>query len=540
MQELIKLRLNDENKAALLDLDLKRLQFAYQKLIYAGKEERYETALLSIIEAYKDTPEVLQARHKLAQHYQKLGQSYSPFGDTTYRWKLKTALRLINESDTTDKESYWSGSLKELKRQLLSQSINIQAEQVCLPGQPLLFSVSYRNVPQLHYKLVPLSPQEAYELEGNRNSETMKALINRNSRLSGIISLPDEGDLQQHRTEFPIDAQDFGSYVFLYSTNSAFDASADVGAVFFTVSELGALYQRNANQLLVAHRAQGQPLQGVTVAYFTTRYNRRERKQELVAHSTEQTDAMGLAELPKNSQKYYVVRLSRGADVQFINNGFSRNNSYEQDASRSVTHFFLDRSIYRPGQTVYFKALTLNYDKNGLPAVLPEQDVTISFRDANRQEVATIELQTNEYGTVQGTFIAPRGGLLGQMSLLSSVGGNSHFFSVEEYKRPKFEVKIEPLTGQQELNDTVTITGIAKAYAGNIIDGAKVAYRVQRSTSYPWSPWWYRMPQSNAMEIANGTSTTMSDGSFNIQFLALPDETVSPENRPEFTYTITV
>ena len=61
-------------------------------------------------------------------------------------------------------------------------------------------------------------------------------------------------------------------------------------------------------------------------------------------------------------------------------------------------------------------------------------------------------------------------------------------FSVEEYKRPKFFTEIQKPKGTYRVNDSIKITGTAKAYAGNNIDGAKVSYRVVRKVRYPI--WW--------------------------------------------------
>ncbi|MEQ8706226.1 MAG: alpha-2-macroglobulin family protein [Phaeodactylibacter sp.] len=534
------LRLHANNPAARIDLDLKRLEFAYQKLINANKETRYEQALERTIGQYKGTPEVMQAWYALARHYQQLGQQYQPFGDTTHRWKPKAAMELAEKALKAYPDNYWTKPIRALQAQLKAQRLSLQAEQIYLPEQSMLFSLSYQNTDKLHYRLIPLSPEEAYQLEQNRKTENLELLKQKNTRLSGAIDLPDEGDLQEHRTEFALDGQGFGSYALLYATNNNFNEAGKVSVAFFTISELGVLYRRNTNQLLVAHRENGQPLAGVNLQFFTTRYNRDQNQQEFLPHSTAQTDAAGMVALPKAERQYYVVQLSRGADVQILSGGYSQYQPYEADPRSEVTHFFLDRSIYRPGQTIYFKALALTKDAAHIPSVLPNRSITLTFQDANRQEVEVLKLQTNEFGTVQGSFTAPQGGLLGQMSIHSSLGQNTQFFSVEEYKRPKFEVELKPLEGQSELGDTVTLSGLAKAYAGNVIDGAQVAYRVQRSTRFPWSFWWYRMPDTRSMEIANGTTTTGPDGSFSIAFPAIPDETVNPEDRPEFTYTVTV
>ncbi len=543
LQDLLRLRLEADNPAALADLDLKRLRFAYQKIVHPNKEALYEAALQRTVEQYRNTPEVMQAWHALAQHYQQLGQSYQPFGDTTHRWKAKAALNLTQKALEAYPDSYWAGPMRTLQSQLLAKRLNLLSEQVYLPDQSLLFSIAYRNVSRLHYRLIPLSAEDAFALRRSRGQKTLDDLKAKNARLSDAIELPDEGDLQEHRTEFALDGQGFGTYALLFATNPEFsqDTVNEAGVIFFTVSEMGALFRNPTNQFLVAHRGNGQPMENVALQFFTGRYNRSKSQQELVLHSKGQTDANGMAELPADPQQYYLVQLQKGADTQLLSTGFSSFQPYNSRRKQQTTHFFLDRAIYRPGQTVYFKALTMVYDEAGLPEVLANEPVTLTFRDANRQEVESLALQSNAYGTVQGSFTAPKGGLLGQMSIQSSVGGNTQFFSVEEYKRPKFEVELQPLEGQPELGDTVTLEGVATAYAGNVIDGAQVTYRVERSTRFPWALWWYRPPGGGgSMEIANGSTTTTPDGRFTIPFPALPDETLSPEDRPEYLFTVSV
>ena len=67
---------------------------------------------------------------------------------------------------------------------------------------------------------------------------------------------------------------------------------------------------------------------------------------------------------------------------------------------------------------------------------------------------------------------------------------NRKYFRVEDYKRPKFEVKFYPVKGSFKLGEEVLVRGTAKAYAGSNIDGAKVVYRVSREARFPYYPWW--------------------------------------------------
>ena len=130
------------------------------------------------------------------------------------------------------------------------------------------------------------------------------------------------------------------------------------------------------------------------------------------------------------------------------------------------------------------------------------------------------------------------GVLNGQMHIADSWG--SVFFSVEEYKRPKFEVVANPAGGAYRLNGPVTVTGQAKAYAGSSVDGAQVKYRVVRTTNYPyWFGWWgFWCPSSPDMEITNGTTVTNDTGGFSVTFKAIPDPAVAKSYSPTFTYSV--
>ena len=113
-------------------------------------------------------------------------------------------------------------------------------------------------------------------------------------------------------------------------------------------------------------------------------------------------------------------------------------------------------------------------------------------------------------------------------------------FSVEEYKRPKFYTEFEKVKGSYRVNDTVSITGFAKAYAGNNIDGAKVNYRVTRVARflYPWMFWRKGFPQTQPLEITNGEITTDADGKFTIKFAAIPDLSLDKNTDPVFDYKV--
>ena len=219
-------------------------------------------------------------------------------------------------------------------------------------------------------------------------------------------------------------------------------------------------------------------------------------------------------------------------------------NSRRRPYERSV--FFTDRSLYRPGQTIRYKGVSYRIDQeNDNYKVIPNRDLTVVFRDRNNQEIARLKHRTNDYGSFDGSFTAPRDRLMGRMRIqiegANSPGGSASV-TVEEYKRPKFQVTVDAPAEPAVLNGKVKVRGSAMAYTGTAINDAQVKYRVVRQVRFPpwlrWHYWWRPFPSSPAQEIAHGTARTGADGSFEVEFAAKPDLSVPEKDEPTFSYTV--
>ena len=210
---------------------------------------------------------------------------------------------------------------------------------------------------------------------------------------------------------------------------------------------------------------------------------------------------------------------------------------------RSRSIFFTDRSLYRPGQTIYYKGIAILVDQEGDNyKVLPNEQVNVVFSDVNGKEIARQTLGTNDYGSFSGNFTAPRDRLMGRMMIRTDgIQGNT-WVNVEEYKRPKFQVTLDAPKTAARLGGEVQLEGKAMAYTGAAVGGAKIRYRVVRQVRYP--DWWYWCfclavaQQSAAQEITHGTAETEADGTFKIQFIAKPDLSVAEKDEPIFQYEV--
>jgi uncharacterized protein YfaS (alpha-2-macroglobulin family) len=544
-QSLLKKRLEDRNKAALLDADLKRLKYVRNKSTLPHKDILYYNTLKGLESEYANTAELAEIWYYQADYLQSLGNTYQA-GDNTHKWKLKEAVELCDKAIETYPESYGAKLGQNLKKNLKKVSLDVEVESVNLPNKPILTSASYRNLKLAYFRLIKLNEDQIFEFRNQRSEEVHERLLKMPAARSWKVTLPDDGDLQQHRVELAIEPLSYGSYALMIGGDEQFTLSNKAtGYLFTTVSNLAYLSRRTPKgqvEMVVVDRNTGMPLSGVKAEYYEQKYNRRDRTYERNKIGEQNTDKNGFVRPNVNTKKYFQVRFSKGNDVLYFTDGYSNRQQSDFRKKELITHFFLDRSIYRPGQPIYFKAIVLENDKERKPTIVPNRPFTVTFYDVNRQEVSKLELRTNEYGTANGVFTAPQNGLLGMMSFESDAGNSHHTFSIEEYKRPKFEVTFHPLEGSPALEETVKISGEAKAFAGSSIDGAQVNYRVVREVQFPWWPWWrsYRpyYPSGQSQEIASGTTTTDAKGKFELSFLAQADPSLSAKDRPEFIYTI--
>ncbi|WBX73084.1 MG2 domain-containing protein [Tenacibaculum pacificus] len=244
------------------------------------------------------------------------------------------------------------------------------------------------------------------------------------------------------------------------------------------------------------------------------------------------------------------------AITTYINN--EKNTVKKNKESITIKPFiFTDRSIYRPGQTVYFKTILIQ-KKGEKNTSFSNSYIEVTLNDINGQKVKTLDLKLNEFGSASGEIILPNTGLTGEYnfsirknskeknSLINGIPfyfeqeNNINTISVEEYKRPKFETDFNPVTETFKVNDIITVNGFAKAFSGANVTDAKVVYRVHRKVQYP--SWWYwRGANSSveAQEITHGETVTDVSGNFSIQFKAIPDQSVNKESLPVFNYEIT-
>jgi uncharacterized protein YfaS (alpha-2-macroglobulin family) len=556
-QKLMLHHITDARPDPMIDLDIDRIAFVYQYSTHEDKDSLYRNALEHIRSAHPNNQTAHKASYLLALHYEELANSYNPLQDTTYRFARLKAKELLEPivKDSSGKTEIWAQSynlLAEIKRKALS----FQLEKVNIPDQPFRALVSYRDVPTAYFRLIKADERTKKTLEDRYEGDKYwNALINAPSTRSWSQALPATGDLQMHSTEVKIDALPVGEYILLASSTEKPDLKQSIlGVQLFYVSNIS--FVNHEKDHFVLHRTTGQPLQNALVNVWQNKYDYKTEKNTKEKHNSFKTDGNGFFRLErKNDKEYsynYMLEIIHNNEKLFMDDQyyayFTRSSQpikdtlsdAEYEKQTTYTYFFTDRSIYRPGQTLFFKGISIANSRKTSKVIRTNFKTTVYLRNANHQVVDSMQVTTNEFGSFSGKFNLSQNTLNGVFSLQTKDNRGYTSISVEEYKRPKFYVEFEKLKETYKVYDTITLTGNAKAYAGNTIDGAKVKYRVVRQPRYiyPWRErWWWPQP-TQPMEIINGEATTDNEGKFTISFAALPDKSIDKKMEPLFDYTV--
>ncbi|ANE50370.1 alpha-2-macroglobulin family protein [Flavisolibacter tropicus] len=543
-QELIRFHIADKDPSALIDADIDRLQFVYQNTVLTNKDDLYKQALEQLTNKWQNIPSASQAWFLLAAYYYQSGQQYAPLKDTTNRFAIvqaKTILeRIIKENK--DKNEGWTNSYN-LLQEINRPSYRFEIERVNVPNLPFRSLITYKNVPSLYFRIIKADSSTKKLMRSLYEDKQWDALTKTTSLRQWQQALPATNDLQEHAAEVKIDALPVGEYVLLTATNDNFGKQYHLAAQLFYVSNIS--YINLNNQFFILNRESGQPIANAAVQVFTQEYDYKTssyKKQKLGEYKSDKNGFIEVVNKKEKQDNSYYLDIRTGSDFLNMEDPFYHTYYYDQRNEKPATKqifYFTDRALYRPGQTIYVKGIVIN--KQGKEnSIATNYKTTILLRNANYEDIDSLSVTTNEFGSFTGKFNLPQNLLNGEFSIRDKEGNGMAEFSVEEYKRPKFYVDFEKVKETYKAGDTVTVTGFAKAYAGNNIDGAKVAYRVVRQPRfiYPWLTWRWWLPRAETMEIAHGITTTDKDGKFTVRFTAIPDKKIDRKLEPVFDYRI--
>ena len=541
-QQLVSFHFGNPDMNPLVLVDIERLRFIHANATFDNKDNLFLEVLQNSAENIKHSPLSSLYTFEIALQHQKSGLTYSHKTNEEHQWKLKEAIALCDDVIARFPKSLGAQKFMVLKSEIQNTTIQLTSEKHIPTNTVSRLLVSYKNIERLSLKAYQITQKQLKELEelyqDNKKQDYIKKL---SVAKTWSASLKTENDYQTHSTEISIPALENGNYVIV-----AESGDEKVNSFSFTtvqVTNLAVIETQNLTHQFyqVIDRNNGKPIVGAEVIL-----GYRKNYKEPINRKTYTTDKHGNITIEKNEESWNDVSITVKNDNDtayfgeyYVNRGYAQN----EERINYSCFLFTDRSIYRPGQPLFFKGIAISQEK-GISKVLENAKIKVTLADVNGQEIETLALTTNDYGSISGEFILPNSGLTGQFSIRVSsteyrLNGYTSI-SVEEYKRPKFETNFEPVTDTYKVNDSITVIGKATAYAGSSISDAKVVYRVKRVVNLPRWYYWFR-PHFNgsSQEIEQGETVTDAAGNYEIKFKAIPDNSIAKENLPTFNYEIT-
>jgi len=509
-KDLLSYRQSLPDKKNALITQLEYLEYNYRDQYSSIKESQYEASLDSLLTVYEDkdySVEIVSAKLNLMRN-----KSYrTEYADSIRHYEYKLATETIArypQYERIDLIRNWLASMEEPRLQ-------VQSDNTVYPGKSLELKLNYTNVSTINVKVYQ-SLKSAVEVSSyhydpaTQNKNTKGKLVKDVSFRLNSLNTYTGNDTT---VSIPMEANGLYEYEITSPGNQTLKAKN-----VFSVSRVASVFRSGGAQqaeVLVTDYQTGKPIQGTKVNY----YIRQKGKLQLTGSAN--TDKDGLARLPDNKDIIAYQTTHQDDASSFITSIYISSNISGENNTRTAITLFTDRNIYRPGQTVFFKGIAYNNDKDN-PQTVSGKRVEVILRDANYQEVTTKSFTTNQFGSFNGEFTLPRQTLTGIFTITTENGSAN--IQVEEYKRPTFKIDIDPVKEDIAYGDNVTIKGKAQTFSGVSLQEGEITYRIIRR------PYWFRIYYGNFNEeqVAEGKTTVGTDGTFSFSFRPEKSEQTFP------------
>jgi len=408
-------------------------------------------------------------------------------------------LRIVREGIAGYPRYEGINQLKNIEKEILNASLSLEIA-TAYPGEQQSVKVNYKNLTGITLQLYKVNLPVTSAVLQNRTThfESKYARLQREEH----FSLKPTTDYLNVDTTLTIQAPQAGIY-FLKAVPDGKKGVSD--GTLMNVTALKTIYRPLPDgtlELVVVDAVSGQPVSEAEVTIYT------EKGGGYSPQQTYQADKQGTLKLDfLNSNKYWYNAHTADDNAMPILNLWKNDYYYKESKRKEVLQLFTDRSIYRPGQTVYVSGLAYEMEKDST-RVLADKKYTVSLYDANNNETGKVEVRTNGFGSFSGQFVLPSPCLTGYFSLRAA--DTSVSFKVEEYKRPTFDVTFEPVKVEYQVGDSIEVVGMAKTFAGAPVQNARVHYNISRS--YAWV--WRFMGRGSARW--EGEAMTDADGKFSV------------------------
>lgn len=479
-------------------LDLDRVEYISRNS-YSFSGKKVLDAYISLYDVYQQNETSVEIIDKIVDSYNYDYRNQSDNNKSKYEWLQKGIQKYPNY--------YAIDILKNKLIDLEMPTFNIKGKDLHYSKTPVKFDILHKNIHTIADKPI----LKLYKVENDKYSiikDYPITFVSNTTYNTDTLSL-DLGILS------------FGKYCLSSLSKDQLekkdDSSYDAynNRFNFVVSDLISFTRNSAKdeyEIFVVDRISGKPIKDGVVKIYPNN-----KVEENGFKATINTSQLGLVTYKDNEplkDNYRALTYT----VEYANDKYLKSqNLYRQDyrwqtqnedeEKRPQISIFTDRGIYRPGQTIYYKAIIIN----DASKPVSNKTYTVKLYDINNQLVTEKDVVTNEFGSVSGEFVLPQSGLQGQYRI--EIDNDAAYFNVEEYKRPTFEITFDKVDKTYTFGEEVTLKGYAKNFSGISLQDAEVKFNITREQ---FSFWFWR--SGNKSPFTDGVVKTNADGSFEIKF----------------------
>lgn len=456
----------------------------------------------SLINAYKDLPE---AGLLAIERYKALANDGNA--------KTEECVSYINHAlgkwGSLKQMNYLRNRLDDLQQPMFE---TVMGKEVALPGKPIKLSINaVRNIKSLSIKVYKVNIDGDTQLSPSLGNDfaKLKRLMAATPSFAVTRSYPGLPTWKTSTDSVEIKGLPVGVYIVEATTDNP---KINPQRELLRVSNLFLMRQGlpdKRTRYAVVNATTGAPVKGAHIRLATDYGN----KKDVVTLTTDGNgEAIYKTANDRRVRAWAYTQADRAGNEQNARAYYNYWESENRVNKRMKT--YTDRAIYRPGQTVHATAIAWTAYRDSLKSkTAAGVQVKFTLSDANRKTVAEKTVRTDGYGTASADFTLPTAGLTGNFRVIASAEGRSSTaaFSVEQYKRPTFQVAFDSYKQAYKAGDTISVRGVATTYSGVPVQNAKVAYTVNRRQGLSW---WRR---GGARLAAADSVTTAGDGSFTVR-----------------------
>jgi alpha-2-macroglobulin len=401
----------------------------HEMALEAKKHAEAADALRRIVEKYPQSPLAPSSALLLAQLLQ------GPLDD------FEGAVKAYEALAARFPQSAEAGQAQAALQEMRSKHLALSAPRVYTSGEPWTLKVETRNIPKLKLKAYRVNLEEYFrkKLALAGLEEVAVGVVEPSKTWELEVGIDEKGGYRPYKTfsgekKLPLPESEVGAYI-VTAEEDEYQA-----VVLALRSDLQVVAKSSPREtfLWAFDERSGKPLEGVRVllagpggVFFEGKTATDGVLQ--VPHQEPRPDVRILAVRSAGAEGSFHYAVNAAASPAEVAYGYT-----------TKIHVTTDRPLYRPEQTVHFRAILRKVVEGRYQSSEGEKaDVTVT----NPLGVILYQesLKANEFGAISGSLELTDEPPLGDYTVAVSYGGqaSSGKFKVEEYRKPEFQVGLK-------------------------------------------------------------------------------------------------